>query len=173
MAKTPSEIIRDLFKGSLVTPSAAVVRPADITAYVSGDLLANSTTAGSVVPLSWSVGRVAAGSLMVRRVRLRKTSTSITAAKFRLHLYASSPTVTNGDNGAWLSTQSGYLGFVDVTMDRAFSDGAAGEGAPTIGSEVGVKLAAGQTVYGLIEVRDAYTPASGETVTAELEVLQT
>lgn len=158
--------------GFISTPSANFNRPADTTAYASGDLVANSTTAGSVVPLSWTLARVAAGSGMVRKARLKKSGTSVTNASFRLHLYSASPTVTNGDNGAWLSTHAGYLGSLDFTVDKAFSDAAAGNGAPVTGSEVNFSLASGQTVYGLIEARGAYVPASGETFTVELECLQ-
>jgi hypothetical protein len=77
--------------------------------------------------------------------------------------------VTNGDNGAWLSTMSGYLGSFDVTVDRAFSNGASGVGAPSFGSEVSFTS---QTVYALIEARGAYAPGNAETITLTAEVLQ-
>jgi hypothetical protein len=110
---------------------------------------------------------------MIRRVRLRKSGTSITNASFRLHLYSASPTVTNGDNGVWLSDQAAnYLGGLDVTLDRAFSDGAAGNGLPISGSEINFDLAAGLVVYGLLEARASYSPASAEVFIASLEVLQ-
>lgn len=148
-------------------------RPAGTTAYTSGDLVANSTTAGSVTPMSFAIARVAAGTGMIRRCRLRKTGTSITNASFRLHLYTTSPTVTNGDNGVWRSTQSAtYMGGMDVTVNRAFSDGAGGNGTPVDGSEINFALPSGQTIYGLLEARGAYTPASAESFTLELEVLQ-
>lgn len=162
--------------GRIATPAATFNRPADTTAYASGDLVANSTTAGSVTPLSWTAARVAAGSFMVRRARLRKSGTTVTNASFRLHLYATSPTPTNGDNGAWLTTRSGYLGSFDLDIGgangRVFSDGSQVSAAPTVGSEVSVSLASGQSVFGLLEARAAYTPASGETFAVELEILQ-
>jgi hypothetical protein len=158
--------------GATTNPSANFTRPTDTTPYASGDLVANNVTAGSVTPLSWTVARVAAGSGMVRRARVKKSGTTVTNAQFRLHLYAASPTVTNGDNGVWLSTQSSYLGSFDVTVDKVFSDAAEGNGAPLIGSEVNFALASGQTIYGLLEARAAYTPANAEVFTVELEVLQ-
>jgi hypothetical protein len=159
--------------GGTALVSATLTRPADTNVYASGDLVANSTTAGSVTPMQFSVARVAGGSGMIRRVRLRKSGTSITNASFRLHLYSASPTVTNGDNGVWLSDQAAtYLGGLDVTLDRAFSDGAAGNGLPISGSEINFDLAAGLVVYGLLEARGAYTPISAEVFIASLEVLQ-
>ena len=153
--------------------SSTFTRPADTTAYASGDLVANSTTAGSVTPMSFAIARVAAGTGMIRRCRLSKTGTSITNASFRLHLYTVSPTVTNGDNGVWLSTQSAtYMGSLDMSSAKAFSDGAGTTGTPSDGSEINFALPSGQTVYGLLEARGAYTPASAESFTVELEVLQ-
>lgn len=159
--------------GGLVLPSSSFTRPANTTAYASGQLVANSTTAGSVVPLSWTVARVAGGSGMVRRATVRKSGTSLTNAQFRLHLYTVSPTVANGDGGTLSSNQSvSHLGTMDVTVGQAFSDGANGQAAPNVGGEISFALSAGQTIYGLLEARAAYTPVSGETFQVTLEVLQ-
>lgn len=156
--------------GLTIRPSTSFVRPADTTAYAVGDLVANSTTAGSVTPMTFAVGRDADSGGMIRRIRLRKTGTGITNALFRLHLYSASPTPSNGDNGAWLTNQAAnYIGAVDVVVDRAFTDGAAGNGVPVSGAEINFTS---QTIYGLLEARGTYTPASGETFTVSLEVLQ-
>jgi hypothetical protein len=61
---------------------------------------------------------------------------------------------------------------MDVTMDKAFTDGAAGNGAPAIGSEINFKLPSGLVVFALLEARAAYTPVSEETFTVEVEDLQ-
>jgi len=159
--------------GRSTVPTASLTRPADTTAYASGDLVADSTTAGSVTPLTWTVARVASGSGMIRRCRLRKSGTAVANAQFRVHLFRVSPTVTNGDNGAWLANQvANYMGALDVSVDRAFSDGSSGSGQPITGSEINFALASGQSVFGLIEARAAYTPTASEVFTIELEVIQ-
>jgi hypothetical protein len=61
------------------------------------------------------------------------------------------------------------MGSFDVTMDRAFTDGAVGIGAPNNGSEVNFTT---RVVYALLEARAPYTPANGETFTLEAEVIQ-
>lgn len=156
--------------GFVARPSASFTRPADTTAYASGDLVANSTTAGSVSPMSFTISRNTGAGGMLRRARLRKTGTTTTNASFRLHFYSASPTVTNGDNGAWLSTQAAnYVGSIDISVDKAFSDGAAGNGVPSVGSEINFTA---DTYYVLVEARAAYTPASGETFTVSLEIIQ-
>ena len=155
--------------------TATFTRPADTNVYASGDLVSNNTVAGSVVPLSFPVGKPV---FPIRRVKIKKSGTVVTSAQFRLHLYTSSPTSANGDNGVWSTTESGYLGFVDVTIDKAFSDGAAGHGAPSLGQEInanvnGIAQTGAFTIYGLLEARAAYTPTSGEIFTVSLEIQAT
>lgn len=162
--------------GKIVNASANFTRPADTTAYAANDLVANSVTAGSVVPLSFTATRIATGSGKIRRAKLKKSGTTVTAASFRLHLYASSPTIANGDNATWSTTHSGYLGSFSLDMSgaagRVFSDSAAVIAAPDHGAEIDFKLASGSTIFGLLAAVGAYTPASAEVFTAELEIEQ-
>lgn len=154
--------------------SATFTRPADTTAYAIGDLVANSVTAGAVVPMAFKLDNsFPMGQFRLTRARLFKNGAVITNATFRLHLYQALPAVTNGDNGAWLSTGSAdWLGNVDVASMLAFSDGAAGSGSCPAGSEQFVRQAQGKIVYGLLAALGAYTPASGEVFTVVLEVVE-
>lgn len=161
--------------GTFANPSANFTRPADTTAYASGDLVANSTTAGSVSPMQFTVARVAGGSFMLRRVKITKSTTSVTNASFRLHLFLASPaTITNGDNGAFSvsGVAAGALGRFDVTIDQAYTDGAAGWGVPVTGFDMSIDLSSGLIIYGLLEARAAYTPGSAEVFTVTLDDLQ-
>lgn len=63
---------------SIGNPSASFTRPSNTTAYASGDLVANSTTTASVVPLSWVLPEVINGSIAVPRIRMTTSSTSVT-----------------------------------------------------------------------------------------------
>lgn len=158
--------------------SNTFTRPADTTAYAVGDLVANSTTAGSVVPVSLTTARVTAGSFILRRIRLRKSTSTLTNASFRVHLFNSSPTVTVGDNGVFNSAgvlasnmNTGYLGSSDITIDTGFNDGASGFSGIAF-NNIQVKLASGQVIFALLEARAAYTPGSAEVFTIVAEVLQ-
>lgn len=148
-------------------------RPADTTAYASGDLVANSTTAATVQSSGilefTNVGF--GGGLRLEAVRIRKTGTTTTNGSFRVHFWNARPaTVTNGDNGAFsISGAANYLGAFDVSTDRAFTDGAAGRGLAVTGSPLNVTLHTGTTLYGLVEARAAYTPASGESFSIIVE----
>lgn len=153
-----------------VVAAAAFTRPADTTAYASGDLVANSTTAGSVVPLSFLlVNAGSGGQSQIERARLLTSSTSVTNASFRLHLFETSPTSAVGDNAAFSCTNASYCGAMDIVVAQAFSDGAAGVGVPNIGTRIVVEPTA-TTLYGLLEARAAYTPTSGGTFTVTLEL---
>jgi hypothetical protein len=153
-----------------------ITRPADTVAYVAGDLVANSTTAGSVVPLACAAARINAGTGVVRRARLSTTKTGLAGTEvFRIHLFKTAPTVANGDNGAFScnGVAAILLGYIDVTMDRIFTDGAKGIGVPAVGSEIMFQAGAGTTnIYALVEARGAYTPISGEVLTVALEVMR-
>ena len=164
----------------VVTPSSNFTRPANTTAYAAGQLMANSTTAGSVTPLSWTFARVNGGNGYVRRFRMTLSSKSITNTSFRLHLYTVSPTVTNGDGGAFLSTMANEICTLTSQVStsdpynwQAGSDVSIGYGTPSQGSECNFVAAGGTTtLYGLVEARAAYTPASGEVITVIPEVHQ-
>lgn len=146
-----------------VLTAAAFTRPADTTAYASGDLIANSTTAGSVAPIDLG----ATQGLWVRRARLRKTTATVANATIRVHLFSAAPTVTNGDNGAILANAaSGWLGALDVNCDLALTTGAVGAGKPNAGDEIVVP---GGPLYALLEARAAYAPGNGEQFTLSLE----
>lgn len=153
------------------TASATFTRPADVTAYASGDLMANSTTAGSVTPLSFTPVRASGRGVQINRARVSKTGTGVSGAVLRVHLYEASPTVANGDNGAFSTSQAAtYLGYFDVTAMTAFTDGAAGLGSLGTGAQASTTAT---TIYALLEARGAYTPASGEVFTVTLEFMQT
>jgi len=153
-------------------------RPADTTQYAVGDLVANSTTAGSVTAMSFVVTRYSQGAGELVGGRISKTSNVTTDAEFRVHLYVSSPTAANGDNAAWLTTGAGatptYIGHIDSLPMKAFSDGASARLAiSSTGTQIRFKLSSGSSIKELIEARGAYVPTSGETFVVTLEILTT
>lgn len=149
------------------TAGSSFTRPADTTAYASGDLVANSTTAGSVTPLTFSMGP-GASSCKIVRADILASNPAIANASFRLHLFGTSPVVANGDNGAIAPTALAsydYLG--SLSGATALGGGTSGcviQLAPDAGEFWALK----STLYGLIEARAAYTPTSAQTFTASL-----
>lgn len=154
----------------IIEAVTSFTRPSDTTAYANLDLVANSVTAGSVVPMTFNVGY--GNGLKISRVAIKINSATNTNAKFNLHLYRSSPTCTNGDNGAWLTTQSSYQGFiaVDCTL-QTFSDEVKGWGT-YVNTSVGVPLVCtlnqNLQLYGLLQATAAYTPTSAGIITVAI-----
>lgn len=162
--------------GGLFSMAVAVTRPADTTAYAALDLIANSTTAGSVVPLAFDIARFAGEAVRIERVRLRKSGAVLTNASFRVHFFGAAPVPSVGDNGVLeasnvyaLADVVGLAGSIDITMDKAAAAGARGVGVPTTGTGITLTPASGTTIYALIQAVGAYTPASGEVFTVVIE----
>jgi hypothetical protein len=178
---TPSTPLPTYGPGGLLTVSAGFTRPADVTAYAVGDLVANSTTAGSVVPVELvGATRVPGEAIRIERVRLRKSGPSLANAAFRVHLFRKAPVATVGDNGGFnlagvlaLGDIEGHAGYVDLVMDLAAAVGARGVGVPSTGSGVTCEAsgAAGHetSLWALVEARAAYAPISGEAFVVTLE----
>lgn len=149
---------------------SSFTRPADTTAYTSGDLVANSTTAGSVVPLQWNIGY--GQTFKIFKAGITFNSATVTNGKFLLHLYSVSPTCTNGDNGAWLTTSSSYQGNIAIDCtSQTFSDNSMAWGTyVNTAVEVPLMIVADNNyyIYGLLAATAAYVPTSAEVFTVNL-----
>lgn len=142
--------------GLIKKVSDSFTRPSNTTQYAATDLVANSATAGSVVPLTFNTGR---GGLRIKGAHITKTDeTDVTAADFSLHLFGSSPTVANGDNGTISYNYQDKFGDIDFATMVAATDVA---WAISTGLDLNWYTAGGN-IYGLIEADGTYTPASAE-----------
>lgn len=137
-------------------------RPADTTAYASGDLVAANTTNTNVTFLRLDVARGNDLPFKIVKTTLRKSANSTTNATWRVHFYNALPVATTGDNGVYtVSGSNNYVGYVDVATDVGHSDGAAGANATA--AITGFPLTGNVLVYAAVEARGAYTPNTGET----------
>lgn len=167
-------------------------RPADTTAYANGDLVANNTTAASVVPLDFLSGGnfldTRAGWLRRAVVSLRGAGISATNGTFNLDLFRYRPAVANGDNGAyapiagpgllgpdWICRLSGAL--VVATANEAY--GSLQPGGANNQFDVAIRLDRpasnapfGPTdgLFGLLSAGAAWTPVASATVSVRLEL---
>lgn len=155
--------------------SVQFARPGDTTAYAAGDIVANSITAGSVVPLSWQIP----GNMPyeIAGILLRKSTAGVTNAQFAMNLFSAAPGFAGGGGGGdnsvmatVLTGMANWLGVFSGTMLSAGSDGACVELKP-----VSVALTpydplslTGQLLYGVLEARAAYAPGNAETFDARL-----
>lgn len=174
-----TNIIGQVLMGAKVTTSSTITRPNNTTAYVAGQLIANSTSAStvnaSIVSGTYTVAAARGNDIQgcITSVGLIKSGTSLSNAIYRVHLYSSQPTVSNGDGAAWLTAKAGYLGFFDITCTKVFTDGAIGYGV--LGGGAGgimsfLPVAGTANVFFLIEAAAAYTPVANETFSVVLGI---
>lgn len=171
---------RDVEAGYIRSAGYEMTRPADANAYTSGDAIANSTTAGSVVPLEFEVARDNGGSGKIIGAEILTNSASAFGA-MRLHLFNRAPFAAAGyqaDNAALaltyaaLQTGSGvsnaknnYIGYVDFTTFVAHSSSALSIGTAELTELNFACNFDSKKIYGLLEARAAITPASGQLFT--------
>lgn len=141
--------------------TASFTRPSDTTPYGANDLVANSTTAGSVAALSLGWGDLH-GSL--RRLRLTTSNATITNGSFLVWLFGADPSgaVSAGDNSALaglsFSTYDLLGAPIAITLTAAMGS-VGGIGIATLDRGI---MDVPERVYALIQATAAYTPASGE-----------
>jgi hypothetical protein len=148
--------------------AASFTRPANTTAYASGDIVANSATAEDVVPLQFGNADVGGVMRTFRGARVRKSGTGANGNSWTLYLFRAPPDVSAGDNAA-LAVANGRVEFIGKmvgTTGEAWTDGTTHQLAPSPNAQIPV-ITAG-IVYGLLQVNAAYAPASAETFTVQL-----
>lgn len=151
-----------------VTAAAPVddqlTRPADTTAYAAGDLIANSVTAGSVVPLAFAGATKTGSGGSGKIVGWHGRKSDAGAAQIRAHFLKTAHAVTNGDNGALLFTSldvDNYLGAMDVTFTALDNIGAsAGSVSQTTDPPIPYVLGSGDTIYVFLQAVESFTPVS-------------
>lgn len=153
----------------MATAAVTLTRPSDTTAYAALDAVSNSTTAPSVLTFA-SLPRVAGGSGYITKARLM-TDQSTNTARFRLHLFHTTPTAIN-DNAAhtllW-ANRANRIGFIDFVACATEGSGSTAASSLVADARVGFVTAAGSSsIYGLLETLDAFTPASGQNIYIEL-----
>lgn len=150
--------IDDMVTTKMTAVAGSFNRPADTTAYAANDAVADNVTAGSVTKLQWTPAQ---GRGTIRRVRIRKSDQTVATPTIRLYLFDATFTVGAGDNAAFAAPLQDCIGYVDVPVTSAGSDDAVGWAACSIEYHAAA-------IYGVLQTRSAFTPASAETLTVTL-----
>jgi len=159
------------------TVAASYTRPADTTAYATGDVVCNSTTAPVVLTFT-GMARANAGTGRIVGARLISDSAAGTKGDFELHLFDLSTVTIQNDNAAWAPTDAHMLNEVGpIAFGSAPYVGSGNEIYRLSEGAGGLPLAfkcaaADANLYGILVVRSAYTPANAGVITIELEVEQ-
>ncbi len=160
------------------TVSATFTRPSDTTAYAAGDVVCNSTSA----PVIMSFERVSLDDdgISILQDAICVTSANVaTKPDLELWLFDTAVTMDN-DNAVFTPTDAELLTCVGVvrfpTGSFLVGDATSGAGGNSLChvSNLGVPVSAAQNItvlYGVLVVRNAYVPVSGEVFTVRLKLL--
>lgn len=151
--------------------TASFTRPSNTDAYAVNDAVSNSTSAPTILTFA-NAARANGGSGYIVKAEL-ETDQATCVAGFRLHLFTTSVTPVN-DNAAYLSqwvnlaVRVGHLDFLTVSQEGTGSTSAfcLWSGAPLLY----VCDAADTALYGLLETKSVFTPASGQNFSIKLGV---
>jgi hypothetical protein len=151
-------------------------RPADTTAYAAGDVVNESTSAGTVWTFA-AMGRYNAGTGRIVGARLVSDADVATEGDFELWLFSSSVATVN-DNAAWAPTDAEMRNLVGTIAFGSTPKVGSGNVAYQVqegsgGLPIRYKCGAGLTdLYGVLVVRNAYSPASGGRLDIYLDIKQ-
>jgi hypothetical protein len=162
-----------------VVDSATMTRPNDTDPYVANDMVANSSTAATVVPMSFTASDVIDAPVIVYGIRIATSGTApgTAGARFRVHLFRSDPSANTGikagDSATFSVNQAaGLIGTLTGTS-RVYADGSScrcvsDEGVPLICRPT----TGARTVFALLQTLDAFTPSAQATYTLTIEAAQ-
>lgn len=157
--------------------SASLTRPADTTAYAAGDAVTNSTTVPVAITFQ-NCARANAGSGRLIGATMVDSANQATKGIFELWVFTALPTPDN-DNAAFTPTDAECATLVGIIpLNATFvGDATAGAGGNCVyeaaPSDFPFTCGVGvDDLYGLMVVRNAYTPVSAETFTFILRLLQ-
>jgi hypothetical protein len=155
--------------GRTIVVAASFSRPPNTTPYNALAAVSNSVSAPAVITFA-NIARIAQGSGYITKARTLTDLSSITP-RLRLQLYNAAPTAINDGSAQTLLWANrliriGYIDFDALTTEGSGSDAA---GALNTAIRLAFNCASGdRNLYGLLETRDPFTPASGQDIFIEL-----
>ena len=155
--------------GHTIASNVTLTRPTGTDIYSAKDSISDSTSAPSVLTFS-DVARVTGGSGYITKARLT-TNQSTNAARYRLHIYHTSPTAIN-DNAQFTllwANRANCIGYID--FDACQTEGTGSDAAQSLNTTVRLAFTCdtgSKALYGQLETLDGFTPASGQVYYIEL-----
>lgn len=153
--------------------STSYTRPSDTTTYTAGDVVANSTSAATILTFT-GVATYESGGGVIHAASLIDSSAESTKPEFDLYLFDTTVAMEN-DNAAWapsdaeMETCVGVISFLAADFKTGNGNGI------THKQNIGLPFdcATNSTsLYGILVARNAYVPTSAEKFTIRLHVLQ-
>lgn len=169
----PLALLRPVSK----TIDASYTRPADTLVYAAGDVLAQSTSAATILTFA-NFGRASGQGGLIDGLTVVHSNAPTTPPDLELHLFDTAPAMQN-DNVAWAPTDAEmerHLGCITIPgASRVIGlTGATGNAEWFLPASIkSIACASAATsIFGIVVVRNAYTPASAEKFTFRLHAIQ-
>src|SRR5881409_1389682 len=146
--------------------SQSLVRPANTTAYTAGDVWTNGSNARMVFT---GLNRNTGYGAEIKHALAIDDAAQATKVDLELWLFSADITDLDADNAAWtptdaqLATLIGIIAFPVANFKPGDATAGAGGNAACIAANVGIAIKH-DTLYGVLVVRNAYTPVSAETL---------
>lgn len=165
------------YRNNSAVVAVEFTRPSNTDAYAAKDVVCNSTSAPAVINFA-DVARANNGTGLIVRARLMTDKKDVTA-RFRLHIYHTTPTAIN-DNSPYLllyadvAKRIGVIDFPAMSSEDATNSTASLTMRPSSDGVYGIPnlwfqtATADRDLYAILETLDAFTPASGQKFTVEL-----
>lgn len=144
--------------------AAGFTRPANTTAYTAKDAVSDSTSAPTPLRFADVLGPTGNAGYITRVTMF--TSQTTDTSRYRLHLFSEKPAATN-DNSAYpgplLAQWENFVGSLDLGPMKTEGSGSTAAYAEDKSTVLKfVVPGGGRDLWGLLEVLDAPTPASGQ-----------
>ncbi len=158
------------------TLEASYTRPANTTTYAAGDVLAESTSAATILTFANAARAVGGGGVIQNAVMVDSAAETLKPS-IELYLFDTAPAMEN-DNEAWAPTDAEMekcLGVIvfDGTATGKFKAGSGNGVVAADALSLSYQCAAASTsLFGIAVVRNAYVPVSAEKFTFRLAAIR-
>jgi len=164
-------------RSPIVTPTTDITRPADTTTYAAGDNLSNSTSAPTSGGFTLSnAARKSGGSGIITDMIVTSSIVGSTALMLQGEVWIFDQAVTNiNDNSAFVISDGEaktLVGIVPFTLSPCGAAASANNCKAHIqGLTIGFTCVGSADLRYLIQVKNAYVPASSEVITVRAKTL--
>lgn len=158
-------------------PGSVLTRPSNTTAYAANETVCANTSVTVCAPGTIALGNIPGGKGEIQRITLLKSGSSVTNATFIVWLFSAAPGTSSPSQfdataypGPRIADMPNYIGSASCAVSAATSDTSAGvwyecalSNPNTSGALPFQAVTGTNTIYYLLSVTQAYTPASAET----------
>jgi hypothetical protein len=157
--------------GEVATGSAEITRPADTTAYASGDSI-NSSTSSPVASEITGMAIKSGGGGLLDSIKIESDITAMASKTVRVWVFNDTPATITNDNAAFTTAyadKAKLLFFEDVVMEAL--EGTSDNVIGVLSVAKAYKCAA-TSLFILVQAVSAFTPTSGGKVNVTLNAIK-